>query len=195
MDPIIVRPESEQPIPPYAKRVFKGVIFDVYQWEQEMFNGTKKTFERMRRPDTTVVIPVTPEGKIVVTEQEQPGMKLFIGVAGGRGELDEEPLQGAKRELLEETGYESDAWALWLSTQPVNKIDWAVYTFIARNARKVAEMQPDSGEKIALRLVSFEEFASLTEDARFAEPHIAREFAKAKSDPQKMVALRELFLG
>lgn len=32
-------------IPSTAKRVFKGIIFDVYRWEQEMFDETTSTFE------------------------------------------------------------------------------------------------------------------------------------------------------
>ena len=35
-------------VPKQAKRVFKGVIFDVYQWEQEMFDGTKEIFEKLK---------------------------------------------------------------------------------------------------------------------------------------------------
>ncbi len=29
----IERPQPKQPIPEHAKRVFRGVIFDVYQWD------------------------------------------------------------------------------------------------------------------------------------------------------------------
>ncbi len=55
----IIRPESKQPMPANAKRVFKGVVFDTYQWEQDMYDGTKKTFEKLKRPDTVVVFPVS----------------------------------------------------------------------------------------------------------------------------------------
>ena len=66
-------------MPENAKCVFKGEIFDVYQWEQEMYDGTKATFEKLKRPDTVVVFPVLPDGQIILTEQEQPGKKLFVG--------------------------------------------------------------------------------------------------------------------
>lgn len=69
----IERPKSLQPMPENAKRVFKGIIFDVYQWEQEMFDGGKETFEKLKRPNTVVVFPVFPDGRIMLTEQEQPG--------------------------------------------------------------------------------------------------------------------------
>ena len=68
----IERPKSNQPIPPDAKKVFSGVLFDVYQWEQKMFDGSVATFEKLKRPDTVVVFPVLPNGRIILTEQEQP---------------------------------------------------------------------------------------------------------------------------
>ncbi len=45
-------------IPSHAVKVFSGVIFDVYQWEQELFNGNVSTFEALRRPSTVIIIPV-----------------------------------------------------------------------------------------------------------------------------------------
>ena len=36
-------------IPKNATKVFSGKTFDVYQWEQEMFDGSKKIFEKLKR--------------------------------------------------------------------------------------------------------------------------------------------------
>src|SRR3989339_514601 len=102
----IKRPESKQPIPKNAKKVFKGVIFDVYQWEQEMFDGTKVIFEKAKRIlDNVTIFAVLPDGKILLTEQEQPGKAPFVGAVGGRVEEDEDVLTAAKREPLEENAY------------------------------------------------------------------------------------------
>lgn len=181
-------------MPPNAKLVFKGVIFDVYQWAQKMFDGSTGIFEKLKRADTTVVIPVTPEGKIVLTIQEQPGKAPFLGCAGGRLEPGEDPLAAARRELLEETGYTSDDFFLWHALQPVSKLDWAVYTFIAKDCRKTAEQNLDSGEKIELKLVDFEEFVRVvTEDNSFLETETVIELLRARQDPAKMAKIRELF--
>ena len=80
----IERPKSKQPMPGNAELVFKGVIFDVYQWEQEMYDGTKKTFEKIKRKDSVAIFPVLPDGKIIISEQQQPGMQSFWDVAAGR---------------------------------------------------------------------------------------------------------------
>lgn len=189
----ISRPPSKEPIPHHAKKVFEGVIFDVYQWEQEMFDGTKATFERLKRPDTVVVFPVLDDGRIILTDQEQPGKDCFIGATGGRVDPGEDILSAAKRELLEESGYEASEFILWHAHCPASKIDWVVYTFIAKGLTKVAEMKLDPGEKISLKLVSFDEFLEVAQDERFAEKGSAMKLLQAKLDSEKMKELRELF--
>ena len=116
----------KQPIPPDAKKVFKGIIFDVYQWEQQLFDGTTATFEKLKRDDNAIVIPVTSDKKIITLEQEQPARLPFLSFPGGKVEDGEDPAAGAKRELREETGYTPQKLSLWYASQPVCKIDWAV---------------------------------------------------------------------
>ena len=157
----INRPKSKQPIPDNAKKVFDGVLFDVYQWEQELFDGTKTVFEKLKRPDTVVVFPVLDDGKIILTEQEQPGKEPFIGAAGGRVDEGEGILEAAERELLEETGYEASEFVLWDAQHPTSKIDWVVYTFIAKGLKKIADLNLDAGEKITLKPVNFDEFVDI----------------------------------
>ncbi len=45
-------------IPTHAHKVFSGVIFDIYQWDQELFNGKVATFEALRRSSTVMVVAV-----------------------------------------------------------------------------------------------------------------------------------------
>lgn len=41
--------EKSKKIPDHAELVFKGVLHDVYQWQQEAFDGSFLTFEAIRR--------------------------------------------------------------------------------------------------------------------------------------------------
>src|SRR3990167_7476624 len=126
-------------IPENAKRVFKGQIFDIYQWEQEMYDGSTHTFERLKRPDTVIVIPLTTDEKIIICDQEQPAREPFLSMIGGMIDEGEEPLTAAKRELLEETGYEASEITLFDEFHPHIKLDWTVYTYLAKGCKKVAE--------------------------------------------------------
>lgn len=191
----IQRPKPKQQIPSHAKRVHKGIMFDTYQWEQEMFDGTKAIFEKVRRPDTVVVFPVLPDGKIILTEQEQPGRPPFIGATGGRVDEGEDILTAAKRELLEESGYIAEEFILWDARYPVGKVDWVVYTFIAKGLKKIADMDLDAGEKIKLIEVTLEELINIATDEKtlFAEQEIVIKFIEAKYIPEKKKELEELF--
>ena len=189
----INRPKSKQPIPDHAKKVFDGVIFDVYQWEQELFDGTKTIFEKLKRSDTVVVFPVLDDGKIILTEQQQPGKQSFIGATGGRVDEGEDILEAAKRELLEESGYEASEFILWDAQHPTSKIDWVIYTFIAKGLKKVSDINLDAGEKITLKPVNFDEFIELGTNEKFAEKEIIFKLLEAKLYPEKKEELRKLF--
>lgn len=189
----ITRPASTQPIPNNAKKVFDGVLFDVYQWEQELFDGTKTIFEKIKRPDTVVIFPVLDDGTILLTEQEQPGKTPFIGAAGGRVEEGEDVLEAAQRELLEETGYEASEFILWDAQHPTSKIDWVVYTFVAKGLKEVADMNPDAGEKITLKPVDLQEFIDIAIGANFIEKEIVPKLYEAMLYPEKKEELKKLF--
>lgn len=186
----IERPLSKQPIPSSAKRVFKGILFDVYQWDQVMFDGSTQTFEKLKRADTVTVLPITNEGKIILVQEEQPGKKPFITNPGGRLEEGEDPLDGIRRELLEETGYDFADISLWYSDQPSSKIDWAIYTFIAKGCKKVANLKLDKGEKISLKFVDFNEFIETVLSGEFNDEGIILKVMEAKINPSKMEELK-----
>lgn len=152
-----VLPPNAVLVPKEAARVFKGQIFDVYQWKQQMFDGTFETFEMLKRPDSVVIIAVD-EGRIVLLQEEQPdGTVRHDSLPKGRVDpKDATILAAAKRELLEETGMEFEDWYLLQIDQPQSKIEWFVYTYVARS--KTAQHKPthDAGEKITVELAHFE---------------------------------------
>lgn len=190
----IKRPKSNQPIPKNAKRVFQGVIFDVYQWKQKMFDGSYGIFEKARKSDSVNIIPVI-NGKIILTRQQQPGGENFIGCLGGRVDSGENPLQAAERELLEESGLTSKKLILFDVIQLSGKVDVAFYTFIAKECEKSKEPNPDSGEKIKLISMTFDEFVKTTADKKFRDTEIALKFYRSLSNEKMMRKYKKMFLG
>lgn len=189
---MILRPESKQVIPDYARCVFKGKIFEIFQWQQLLFDGTVATFEKARRPDSVVVFPVTGTGGVLILQQEQPGRDLFKSGIGGRVEQGEDPVSAAKRELLEEAGLTTGEIILLNAFHPLVKVDWVVYTFIARGLI-FGTNSLDSGERVSLLEVGFDAFLDLASDPTFSEGHIVPTLYKARSSQEEYIKLKSLF--
>ncbi|MDO8625916.1 MAG: NUDIX hydrolase [Candidatus Magasanikbacteria bacterium] len=179
-------------LPKNAKRVFKGVIFDVYQWPQTMFDGSTEIFEKLKRPDTVQVIAITKDKKILILEEQQPTKKPFLGIPGGRHEQKETPLNAAKRELREETGYTANHWRLWYAEQPYSKIIWTISIFIADGINQTTSPMLDAGEKIKVKKLSFNEFILLGLNPDFHEPSLKAKLLEALYNPRAKAKLKKL---
>jgi len=164
-------------LPPQAKKVFDGEIFDVYQWEQEMYDGSKATFEMLKRPNTVEVIATDGE-EIFITEQEQPSKPAFLALPGGRQDEDETIMETGKRELLEEAGLTSDDWETLAVHEPYTKMEWEIHTLIAKNCVQVGEQNLDAGEKIAVKKVSFEKFLELVFSEKYTGTNLTLMLAR-----------------
>jgi 8-oxo-dGTP pyrophosphatase MutT (NUDIX family) len=170
-----VMAKTHKKIPDEAVCVFNGKLFDVFQWKQSMFDGSTATFERVRRPHTVQLIAVTEDKKIILVKERQPDMDgPVVGLPGGRIDGKELPEVAALRELEEETGYHSDTCALWLEERPVSKMDWTIYTYIAKDCKKINAPSLDGGEEIETILVTYDEFLKRVQSELFPSDDVAR---------------------
>lgn len=156
-----VIPSDAVLIPDQAACAFKGIIFDVYQWPQKLFDGSEATFEMLKRPDTVSVICVV-DDKVLVLNEEQPNLGKRRNFPGGRVDAsDSSIIAAAQREVREETGYEFANWRIIKVWQPHGKFEWFIHLVLAWDGRKVAQPHLDAGEKIAVEAVSFDELKHL----------------------------------
>src|SRR3989344_5444898 len=181
-------------IPISAKKVFQGTIFSVWQWEQKMYDGKTATFEAIKRPDTIMIIPTIGE-KILLSLEEQPTRPKSYTFFGGRQEEGEDPISVAKRELLEETGFRSDDWELLKTLHSEGKVMWDTYLFVARDCRKTAEPMLDSGEKIEIKEVDFDELVRIVCSESFWGQNISLEFLRMRLDHKKILEFKNKIFG
>jgi ADP-ribose pyrophosphatase len=184
------------PLPENAQKVFEGVIFDIHQWEQELFDGTKRTFEAATRQSIVIMIPVVGD-KIFVAKEEQPGRPPYFAVPAGFSEKsDKEPLDAAKRELKEETGLTSDDWELLDTYSLYPRMSVTDYIYVARNCQKTHEKKLDSGERqLEEHLYTFDEFIDLHDHEDFANFFLKHNLIHAKYDPMFKKELRKKLFG
>ena len=125
----------------------------MWQWDQELYDGSSTTFEVLSRRDTVLVLPLTGNSEVLLAREVQPGVAERLHSFGGRIEAGEDPSAAAQRELSEELGVHAERLALWAAWQPLSKIDWAVYLFWAGGLTNSADSEPDPGERIAVETV------------------------------------------
>lgn len=148
-------------IPDSAKKVFTGVIYDVYQREQKLFDGRITIFEKAKRSWSVSIIPIK-DHKILLAKERQPWMDLpKWSMLWWRVEINESYEEAAKRELLEESGLRTDDIELLLDENIDQKLLWKRSYFIARNVNQVSEISLDWWEEITLEWITRDFFVEL----------------------------------
>lgn len=185
-----IYPKTYRGIPKGARRVFEGKIFDVFQWDQELYDGSHAVYEMLSRPDTLQVMAIK-DHKLVVLKEEQPGSgPAFYGLPGGRHDVSgETELEAAQRELREETGMEFATWKLVKVEQATSKIDWFVYYYVATDFVRGGDVHLDAGEKIEQQLLDVTEALQLAKGD--AARHLPLEFLDSVGSIDELADLPE----
>ncbi len=191
----VENPAATRPMPNTAKKVFTGHIFDIWQWEQELYDGSTAVFERARRPDYAYMIGVLPDQRVLLVEDEQPDRGSVLTAAGGKVDPNEDPERGAQRELLEETGYAPKTVVHWHTYQPSGKTEYLVHAFIGRDATKVTEPELEGGERISVQLMSFDDFIGLGMNPKLRDWMLRIKLLEAQIDPKKKEEIKQLLYG
>lgn len=182
-------------IPAHAKKVFSGVLFDTYQWQQEMYDGSFSTFEMLHGKPTVDLI-ATIGDKIITLEQAQPGRASYLSLVSGKIEEGQTPLETAEAELIQETGCTSSNIRLFKEFLGSSKIAIHEYVFIANDCQKITEQNLDGGEKIEVKLLSFDDFLQLCRHELFTTPqNLKLMMYEALIDSGKKEALRALIFN
>lgn len=114
-------------------------------------------------PDWINVIAITAEGEFVIERQYRHGTQsVDYELCAGIIEKGERPLDAAKRELLEETGYARGEWDLYCISYPnPSAMTNKNYSFLARGVEYTGERHLEKTEDIEIRLATFEELKKI----------------------------------
>ena len=119
-------------------------------------------------PDFVNVIAITRDGQFIMEKQYRHGKQcMSYEVPSGTMEPGEEPLEAAKRELLEETGYGNGNWSqlLVISENPSSMTN-TTYCYLATDVEPVGEQHLDATEELAVFFASREEVMEMLRDGK-----------------------------
>lgn len=139
-------------------------------------NGTiHPEYYVLEYPTWINVIAITSDGDFVMVEQYRHGLgDVFTELVAGVAEEGEAPMDTARRELLEETGYGNGTWQQFMVlSQNPSSTNNLTYTFLATDVEKIDTQHLDATEDIAVRLLTPTEVKQLLLDDRIKQSLMA----------------------
>jgi ADP-ribose pyrophosphatase len=132
-----------------------------------------QTYHAVAQADYISIVALTPAGKIPIVRQYRPALEAFTWeLPAGLVDPGEEPADGCRRELLEETGLTARAVHLLGEHSPcTGRLDNRVHTFFVEAGKQIAGFEPEPG--ITVKLVSPAEIVRMIRAGDFmAQLHV-----------------------
>ena len=144
--------------------LYQGKVFGLKRESVIEPGGVQVERDIIVHPGSVVVLPVVPDGRILLIRQYRHSVGEFLWeLVAGRKEPGESPVSGARRELLEETGYRAKRFRKLMRVVPtpgfVNEWMWI---FAAEGLTEGAA-QPEEDEKITPRIFTWKQAERMIE--------------------------------
>jgi ADP-ribose pyrophosphatase len=136
-----------------SKTIYEGKIFGIRRDEVIEPSGVHATREVITHPGSVVVLPVLPDGRILMIRQYRHATRQYLWeLVAGRIDAGENPLQAAARELIEETGYRAKKFRIFLDIFPTpGFLEERMFILLAEGLTAGAA-EPEDDEKIISRV-------------------------------------------
>jgi ADP-ribose pyrophosphatase len=152
-----------------SETVFEGPLFRVSRDRLVEPGGKQATRDIVRHNGSVVILALDKEKNkrdpwVVVERQYRHAANHYLWeLPAGKLEAGEDPLQGAQRELVEETGYHAKKWKPLIEyyASP-GFLGESMIVFVAEGL-VAGDAHPEDDEQIAIRLVKLSELLKLIE--------------------------------
>jgi ADP-ribose pyrophosphatase len=150
--------------------VFHGRIFDVVRDTLTPPGEQTRTREWIRHPGAVAIVPILADGRVCLIENHRHAVgQTLIEIPAGTREPNEDPLETARRELREETGYSADRIELvheFYMSPGILRERMLLYRATGLAAGDPAR---ESGEEIENLIVSWDEAMVMATDGRIQD--------------------------
>lgn len=146
------KPRSKKARVLSSRTIYEGPVFGIRRDEVIEPSGVRATREVITHPGSVVVLPVLPDGRILMIRQYRHATRQYLWeLVAGRIDAGESPRKAAARELIEETGYRAKRFRIFLDVFPTpGFLEERMFILLAEGLTAgVAE--PEDDEKIISR--------------------------------------------
>lgn len=141
-----------------TKEIYNGKIIKVRYDEVIVPGGRKSGREIVEHPGGVTIIAVTDKGEILMVEQyRKPAEENLLELPAGKLEENEEPVICAKRELVEETGYQAGKIEYLFSFYSTPGFSNEVLHLFFASSLKEIGIDPDEDENIKVHFLKKED--------------------------------------
>ena len=135
-----------------SQMVYEGKVFGIRRDEVIEPSGVRTTREMITHPGSVVVLPVLPDGRVLLIQQYRYAARKYLWeLVAGRMDHGETPIEGAARELKEETGYTAKKLKIFLEFFPTpGFLEEKMYLLLAKGLTP-GKAEPEEDEKIVTR--------------------------------------------
>lgn len=168
-------PDDPEPFAPFelirSERIYDSSWVGLRRDVVRRDDGPERDYHVVEITDAVAIVPVRTDGSIVLVGQYRyPHGRTHWEIPAGRLHAGESALDGAVRELREETGQAAAAFEPLHGFFPVNGISahWA-HLFVARGCASVGDLLLDDLELLVVRVFTQAEVEELLDAGRFAD--------------------------
>jgi ADP-ribose pyrophosphatase len=155
---------------PQREIVYRASRFNIERVIQTTSDGREHEREIVRHPGAVVILPILPDGRVVFVKNYRVAVdEVLIELPAGTLDHDEPPLETARRELAEETGYRTGKIepVLTFCMSP-GILDETMHLFLATDLTP-GEMALEPGEEIEPFLCPWNEALKLAETGKIRD--------------------------
>jgi len=151
-----------------SEDIYDGNLLHVRKDTVRLPDGNTSVREWITHPGASAVIPLLPDGRVVLVRQYRyPVQAVTLEIPAGKlDSVGEDPLECAKRELKEETGYTAEKYTMLTKVATTVGFSNEFIHIYAAEELQAGEQCPDEDEFIHTVRVPLEEAVEMVGDGR-----------------------------